>query len=30
MARRYSAKFKFQVVRELLTEDKSAAQVMAV
>jgi transposase-like protein len=27
MARRYSAKFKFQVVRELLTEDKSAAQV---
>lgn len=27
MARRYSAKFKFQVVKELLTEDKSAAQV---
>ena len=27
MARRYSAKFKFQVVRELLSGSKSAAQV---
>jgi transposase-like protein len=27
MARRYSAKFKFQVVKELLSGDKSAAQV---
>jgi transposase-like protein len=27
MARRYSAKFRFQVVQELLSGDKSAAQV---
>ena len=27
MARRYSAKFKFQVVTELLSGDKTAAQV---
>ena len=27
MAKRYSAKFKFQVVIELLTGDKSTAQV---
>ena len=27
MARRYSAKFKFQVVMELLTDDKTTARV---
>ena len=26
MAKRYSAKFKFQIVKELLTKDQSAAQ----
>jgi transposase len=30
MAKRYSAKFKFQVVTELLTGDKSTAQVAKV
>jgi transposase-like protein len=30
MAKRYSAKFKFQVITELLTGDKSTAQVAKV
>jgi transposase-like protein len=30
MAKRYSAKFKFQVIMELLTGDKGTAQVAKV